>query len=457
MAPSRSISWTALAAMTALAGCGSQNDQQLPRAVALSQKGLGPAVTPLWDNGTGGVIVMYTFTGSPDGAAPYGALFNAGDLGGGQTLIGTATAGGNTSGYGIVYELQVHPGKRTAQETPIYTFAGPPDGAEPYGQAIVTREQGRMQAIVPTYYGGASDYGAVITVTLPGSGEVAYSFTGPPDGAYPLGAVAVDSKCNIYGTTQYGGTNNVGTVWRMAPKGSSYTEQVLYSFAGGTDGALPYAGVTLGKNGMLYGTTYEGGYSGEGTVFAIDTKRRTDITDEIIHSFGSSGHDGAYPFAAVEAVEYNDAENLYGTTYEGGAHGKGTVYKLIPSGTTWTEQPIWSFGSSSKDGAYPGYGSVGLDSKGDIYGTTIDSTSTAGSGTFFVLVPSGSTYKEAIYNYPASGAKGSNPYAGPAADNQGNVYVPTSQGGTTGLGTVGMFRASKLPGRMAPYKPIRCG
>src|SRR5262249_23689800 len=97
--------------------------------------------------------------------------------------------------------------------------------------------------------------------------QVLYSFTGGTDGQSPAdGALVRDPVGNLYGTTYYGGTSNMGTVFELNVAG---TETILRNFAGGADGAYPWAGLVLDAKGNLYGTTYQGGTSNEGMVFAV--------------------------------------------------------------------------------------------------------------------------------------------------------------------------------------------
>ncbi len=123
-------------------------------------------------------------------------------------------------------------------------------------------------------------YGVVFELTPPASPggpwtEAAiYAFMGPPsDGGVPIGGLAIGPDGSLYGTTRGGGTYNPGTVSQLTPPasgGGSWTLTVLYSFRGDGDGILPGAGLVVSKQGVLYGTTTQGGAFGLGTVFAIE-------------------------------------------------------------------------------------------------------------------------------------------------------------------------------------------
>ena len=144
-----------------------------------------------------------------------------------------------------------------------------------------------------------------------------YSFKGSGDGERPYAGL-INVKGTLYGTTHLGGANGDGMVFSITPSG---TETVIYSFKGSGDGEYPYAGL-INVEGTLYGTTIEGGANGVGTVFSTTPSG----TETVLHSFGGSG-DGQYPYYGGLI---NAKGKLYGTTYYGGAHGDGTVFRLSP-------------------------------------------------------------------------------------------------------------------------------
>ena len=180
-----------------------------------------------------------------------------------------------------------------------------------------------------------------------------YSFQGGFDGAQPVAGL-IDKAGNLFGTTAFGGFAGSGTVFELTPPstpGGSWTETVLYSFQGGTDGYFPYSALVSDGAGNLYGTTLAGGAVCPicGTVFKL-SKRGGVWTETILHNFGFT--DGANPFGKLLlAVD----GNLYGTTVSGGDFSAGTVFELSapnrPRGA-WTEKVLYSFTGSS-DGAQP--------------------------------------------------------------------------------------------------------
>jgi len=160
--------------------------------------------------------------------------------------------------------------------------------------------------------------------------QVIFSFSEFNSGTYPYAGLSMDAAGNLYGTTYYGGADSYGTVYKLKEaKNKKWSQSVLYSFAGGgKDGEYPYeSGVTLDASGNLYGTTYQGGqYNEEGTVFELKLTKGK-YKESVLHSFDDSGgDDGYYPYAGVILVK----GKIYGTTYEGGTHGVGTVFQVTP-------------------------------------------------------------------------------------------------------------------------------
>jgi uncharacterized repeat protein (TIGR03803 family) len=200
----------------------------------------------------------------------------------------------------------------------LHNFTLSPDGAYPY--APPTALNGSLYGT--TYQGGTKDstygYGTVYKVTPSGAEHILHKFTGPPgDGEYPhSGLLAVNRT--LYGTTSGGGAYSSGTVYAISPSGA---ERIIYSFKGGPDGVDPYGGV-IAVNGDLYGTTSSGGKYNQGTVYEV-TKSGTE---RVLHSFTGVAPDGSDPIAGL--VNLNGT--LYGTTFYGGKHGDGIVFKIAP-------------------------------------------------------------------------------------------------------------------------------
>jgi len=251
----------------------------------------------------GTLTTLHSFDGT-DGTFTYARLAKNG-----SSLYGTVFEG--AAGYGAVFALT-----RKGVETELYEFQGGADGAYPKA-GVIRDNQGNLYG--ETYGGGSGGAsGTVFEILAGGSEKVLYSFQGGADGVKPSGGLVRDANGNLYGTTEQGGASGMGTVFMVTPGG---TETLLHSFSGGSDGASPRAGVLL-RGRKLYGTTYEGGASNEGTVFEIALKNSTET---VLYQF--SGSDGKEPDCALVT---DTSGNLYGTTFRGGASNDGTVFKLIP-------------------------------------------------------------------------------------------------------------------------------
>jgi uncharacterized repeat protein (TIGR03803 family) len=347
--------------------------------------------------------VLHNFTGFPsDGITPDGAL--AIDSSG--EFYGTTGGGGSQppKGDGTVFSLTppASPGGAWA-ELVLHNFAGgSSDGANPYaGVMIGSGPSGHPVLYGTTFYGGTSAHGVVYLMTPPGPGgtrpggawteTILHKFTGPPgDGANPHTEVTPGAGGVLYGTTYNGGTSNNGTVYQLTPPspGGAWTETVLYNFAGGpNDGANPHGDLVMGSGGVLYGTTLSGG-SGFGTVFSLTPPASPGgkWTETVLYIFGG-GTDAAEPRAALVI---GNGGVLYGTTYNGGTSGQGTVFSLAPPGPggtppggAWTETVLHRF--TGADGADPEAALV-MDSSGVLYGATYYG-GTSNLGTIFSLVP----------------------------------------------------------------------
>jgi uncharacterized repeat protein (TIGR03803 family) len=184
--------------------------------------------------------------------------------------------------------------------------------------------------------------------------------------------VADSSGNHLFGTTFYGGTINGindGTVFELTNSGGTWTQTVLYSFAGAgsNDGANPYAGLVMDSAGNLYGTTLYGGASNQGSVFQL-SKSGSTWKETVLHTFDNiSGSDGSNPYAAL-AIDASG--NLYGTTSGGGKFNGGTVFELKASNGKFNYKLIHSFATSAST-AYVPYSALVIDPKnGYLYGTT---------------------------------------------------------------------------------------
>jgi uncharacterized repeat protein (TIGR03803 family) len=376
---------------------------------------------------------IYTFTGGPGngGYLPYyGSLIF--DSHG--NLYGTAESGG-ANGVGTVFELTPTAGGPWI-ETVLYSFTDGNDGGLPYA-GLIFDSSGNLYGT--TYSGGAYGSGVVFELTPTASGPwtetVLYTFTGGSDGGSPATGVIFDSFGNLYGTTYSGGANGDGVVFRLTPTASApWNETVLFAFCGpvcalplASDGAQPFAGgLIFDHSGNLYGTTVGGGGTNNGVVFELTPTASGPWNETVLHSFSPADGDGGAPYSGVI---FDHSGNLYGTTFDGGANEVGTVFELTPTASgPWNEIVLHAFTAGS-DGGQP-YAGVIFDSAGNLYGTTYQggdvSSGNVGSGVVFELTPTASgTWNETVLYNFTGGNDGGEPHAGVTFDSSGNLYGTT--------------------------------
>ncbi len=308
--------------------------------------------------------ILYSFCSQPncsDGAEPGGTLLQAAD----GNFYGTAYAGGVShdcsgayvSGCGTIFKITP-----SGALTTLYRFCpqtGCADGEGPFS-GVVQDADGNLYGT--TEWGGAYGDGTVFKFTPAGTLITLHAFNGN-DGYSPVGGLVQASNGNFYGTTIEGGAYGSGTVFRITPSGTLTT---LYSFCSQTnctDGEYPN-GVVQASDGNLYGTTEYGGtnicqdsWVRCGTVFKITLEGQFTT----LYSF--DGTNGFIPLWLVQAT----GGNFYGTTSAGGANNFGTIFELTPNGTLTTLY-IFCSQQNCSDGAYPYELMQARD--GNFYGTT---------------------------------------------------------------------------------------
>ncbi len=330
--------------------------------------------------------ILYSFTGGADGALPQGNLLidNASHV-----IYGTGPLGGSKS-FGVVFAI--NPGI-TSTETVIYNFKGPEGGAPTTG---VTMHNGNLYGAAN---GGTFSAGTIYRLRPPSTAggawreQTLYQFTFGADGGFPFATPIVDSAGNIYGTA-FNSPSGAGTVYELSPPSGGvgpWTFSTLYSFTGGDDGGNPRGGVVMDGSGALYGTTQVGGTDGWGTVFKLTPPvgGSGPWTETVLYSF-TGRDDGGTPWAGVTL---DGAGNLWGATAGGGnvtcgsGGGCGAVFELSPPsapGGSWTETVDYVF-NVALSGEEPLYAPLLLN--GNVYGTTTAGGGKKNGGVAFEVTP----------------------------------------------------------------------
>jgi uncharacterized repeat protein (TIGR03803 family) len=321
--------------------------------------------------------VLYSFTGSADGGEPYKGVSLDAD----GNLYGTAVTGGSGScegGCGVVYKLSKS--GDTWTQSVIHAFTGA-DGSGP-GARVTVDAHGNLFGMTPT--GGDFGLGTIYNLHPKSNGtwafRVIHSFTGGSDGSSGSAGRMLVRGSHLFGATTTGGDNGHGTIFELAQASSGWTLRTLYAFLGQPDGSFPYGALLFDPAGNLYGTTYYGGTSDLGTAYQLTRASGGSWTEKVIYGF-KSGQDGN---SSISNLVSDSAGNLYGTTSEGGL-GSGTIFALAPSQSgSWHETLPHLFGGSP-DGAFPYAGMVN-GGNGVFYGATVHG-GTDGEGAIYKFTP----------------------------------------------------------------------
>lgn len=365
----------------------------------------------------------------------------------------------------------------------LHSFGGFSDGESPY-PGVIFDPAGNLYGVAAW---GEESEGTIFQLT-PSPGDWTFNALHQfdlqdPEGAGPIGGLAMDEVGNLYGTASYdhGQDSECGTVFKLSPSGSSWTFTVLHYFTG-ADGCEPESTLSY-SSGWLWGTTTSGGFKDRGTVFSMQTSGesfqfdsfsgkckgrnpssafnlwgygttlhggwkdlgniyRLDPAKGLInkYSFTADGKAGFAPVGDLLALYVGGVRTIYGTTAAGGAGGGGTVYRLTeiqPNSDRWRLSVLHSFSTSSgsSEGWAPMAG-LTADSAGSLYGTT--SRGGSDCGTVFKLSP-GKNHQWAhtvLHGFDDSYSEGCGPLGGVVFDKAGNLYGTTELGGDYGWGTV---------------------
>jgi uncharacterized repeat protein (TIGR03803 family) len=375
--------------------------------------------------------VIYNFSGCADGYAPSSTLI----LGGAGRLYGTAPWGGDGCGHdssGVVFRLE-RAGSAWV-ETPIHTFTGY-DGDEP-GQLTVAPDG---SFYLPTDGGGEYGLGMVSRLQPPATAceaalcpwlaSLLYSFGNDGPGGYVPVPFILYSGGNLYGLTLALNGNTEGIVFELTNSGGTWTENVLYELGyGGYDfGTYSNSGLIMDSAGNLYGTTFDGGTTGNGSIFEL-TPSGSGWTFNTLYSLTYA--DGSGPQGSLVM---DSAGNLYGNTARGGTGDPtgGAVFELSPSQGGWTFTGLCSF-----SGIFGSWSALTLDAAGNLYGTTA-SDGAHNEGSVFKVTHNGTGWTcTDLHDFPGQQGDGEVPIGGVTVDASGNLYGTTSAGGANGAGVV---------------------
>jgi uncharacterized repeat protein (TIGR03803 family) len=325
-------------------------------------------------NSSGGFTetILYSFKGgSTDGADPHASLFrdSAGNLYGttvtGGIVASSCTEGAtfsNPVGCGIIFKLTpTSTGSWT--ETVLHRFSGT-DGGNSFTGLIRDRAGNFYGA---TIGGGSHALGIVFKLSLTSTGwkeTVLHNFSGGTDGAFPFiqcATLAMDLSGNLYGSTYNGGAANAGTVFKLSPPTTTttttWTEKILYTFKGGSDGSEPFTGVILDKSGNVYGTATFGGTGGNNGGIVFELMAVSDYAKTVLHNFNRLT-DPAEDFP--NGLTFDASGNLWGMT-------EYALFKLSPGTSGWTETFVFNWGQTP--GWSTAFTPLIIDSHGVIWGT----------------------------------------------------------------------------------------
>ena len=268
---------------------------------------------------------------------------------------------------------------------------------------------------------------------------VLYSFTSGADGGEPYKGVTIDREGSLYGTTVTGGSGicegGCGVVYKLTNSGGTWTQAVIHAFTGGDDGSGPGARVTLDPSGDVYGMAPTGGADGLGTIYKLHQGHNGTWSLTVIHAF-TGGADGATGSAGRMVLRQG---RLFGAATAGGIYGSGVVFEVRPRGNSghWNFRTIYSF-RGQPDGSFP-YGALLFDRAGNIYGTTYYGGAN-GIGSVYQLSPQpiGEWNENVLYSFQ-EGSDGNSPIGNLVADRVGDLYGTTSEGA---MGSGAIFKLS---------------
>jgi hypothetical protein len=393
----RNFSWAVISILILVSGALSQSKDQASSDPAIEFR------------------TLYNFTGFADGCCIYGGL--ASDSAG--NLYGVAYLSENGARFGTLFKL--------AGGSNGYSFQILRNFSATEGECTSAPT---IDWVSGNLFGVCSGYltdGTLWEYSSQGTFSVLHTFTGSADGMSPDDSVALDAAGNICGTTYTYGPGGSGTLWEYSPSSGAFT--LLHSFTDGNDGALLPAGPRLeAATGKLWGTTEFGPncyYCGNGTVWNYDLRSGTFTTVLDL--------DNTDILSPRSRLAIDHAGNLFGTAYTTSQGNCGAVYELQES-NNYAPGAVYQFTGTNGDGCDP-FGNVRLDEQENVFGTTYDGGAFGGRGTVYKLKHISGAWQETIL-HAFDLSDGWRPQSGLITDGRGHWFGTTSLGGTYKQGTV---------------------
>jgi uncharacterized repeat protein (TIGR03803 family) len=391
------------------------------------------------------LTVLHSFRGGSDGQQPYAGLVQTVD----GFLYGTTYLGG-TNNAGTIYRVRPD----GSGNTPIFNFENSknnPFGLS-YPSGLIQGADGALYGT--TGHGGPAGAGSVFRIGTDGSGYAVLHNFSPPGGYQPSAGVIQGRDGTLFGTTQFGGVG-AGAVFKISTNGADFAVIYLLGLSPGAPQS-PQAPLLQGADGALYGTTTAGGdsavggASGYGTVFKVQPD---GSGAGVLHSFLPSDGDGARPYGVL--VQGTDGL-IYGTTQEGGSlnggSGYGTVFRLKPDGSDYRVLHRFNSKPGTVDATYPVSGLV-VANDGALYGSGLFGGA-SNLGAIFTLRPNGSGYS-LLYEFGSSSGDGAHPQSPLVRASGGGLFGTAQFGGQGNSGVI--YRLAPAPTVISSLNPLPNG
>ncbi|MBD0260414.1 MAG: hypothetical protein ICV83_32255, partial [Cytophagales bacterium] len=337
------------------------------------------------------------------GRTPTGDL----TLGSDGYFYGAASLGG-THNAGTLFRVATD-----GAVTVLHHFLPGTDGSAP-GGSLVQATDGNFYGT--TQLGGQNSKGTIFRITPGGTFSVLRHLSGPADGGNPFCTLTLGNDGHLYGMANTGGASGSGTIFRITTGGTFTT---LRSFAAATDGRNPYGSLTKGPDGSFYGMTSGGGLNNVGTAFKYVPGGSFTVLRHFLTATDGGSPRGSLTFG-------NDG-HLYGLTQAGGLNNHGTVFRLKLN----KEFAVIKHFRITTDGAFP-WGSLTKSTDGSFYGMTKLSGGSTNGSIFRITTGGGFTLMKQL----TTATTGGSPVSSLAQGSDGNFYGMTTEGGNNLFGTI---------------------